>query len=199
MNCLISTVQATLGYLKDNPITIKGKNFVVPVVIPNIGREQDIVFHTIKFKSIRTAGRLGDDYLPWTLAAGAVTTIAPEQIEDYHKGSPFSEYLADFLIDGTGFVVSEIVGDVVGKGSAAIVGPLSPIVEIGIDWYTGSLYDNIMDNKRKGLQRFLEGTQITPPVLPAPAIPAPTPPPRKNPPTETPTPFSSWKMRLLDV
>lgn len=196
INCIGSIVFSTLSYIKENPnsVIINGKSFNIPVVLPKgFGRQNiEIVNTTISFKTIRIVGRLGDDTIPATFIAGGLLTLAPEQIENIHKGAPISEYVADALIDGGGYVVSEIVGDAFGAASAPIVGPWAIGVMVLSDAWAGNIYDNYFtDERRSFLQEILEATQITPPKTPG-IVPTQVPHPPLIP-NGTPTPQGFYR------
>jgi hypothetical protein len=84
--------------------------------------------------AIRTLGRtLGDDVFgplaPVLMSLGWAISLAPEQIENWNKGAPLSEYLADAIVDTGGFVISEVAGDLAGLGTEAWTG--NPALALG--------------------------------------------------------------------
>ena len=191
INCIASVAFSTISYIKDHPneVLVKGKSFVLPVVIPKgFGRESIEIINTkISFKTIRTVGRLGEDTIPATFIAGGLLTVAPEQIENWNKGARPSEYLADAIIDGSGYIASEVVGDAFGAATAPIIGPWAIGVMVLSDAWAGNLFDNHTDNQRLFLQEMIEASQ-THSSSPSGIIPVPAPhPPSIR--TGTPTPY----------
>ncbi|MCZ7549215.1 MAG: hypothetical protein M5U11_08730 [Anaerolineales bacterium] len=175
---------STVSYIKKNPgsVLIRGKSFSVPVIFPR-GFGSDvttIVNHTISFKTIRAAGRLGDDIFIPSLILGLGVTVAPEQVENYSKGASFNEVASDLLIDAIGFGVSELAGDIVG-----ILGGGLPGMFI-TDVLVGAGYDELADEFRSVLEEVGYNIDVMPEDLPQ-AIPVPTPPPPYIP-EETPSP-----------
>ncbi|MEW6085789.1 MAG: RHS repeat-associated core domain-containing protein [Chloroflexota bacterium] len=141
-------IKETAQYIQQNPINIsKRLTTNIPVVIPaGYGIKPGIINKAIDLKvGIRVIGRtVGDDLFGPLMGIGAIATILPNQIENVNQGKhlirDWNEYVGDALVDGAGFITSEISGDIAAAGllwtgpEGALIGNFAGDIAWGLAW-----------------------------------------------------------------
>jgi hypothetical protein len=84
-------------------------------------------------------------------------TVAPEQIENAMSDALPSEYAADLIIDGSGFILSEGAGLLAGSYTISS-GPGAYGAKLVFDVLAGAAWDEIVERNqiREGVQSFIE-------------------------------------------
>jgi|GEM_PF-4129631 hypothetical protein len=155
---------------------------------------------------IRTLGRtIGNSVIPVTHFIGLPLTLAPSLVRNWQNGSRPSRWIADILIDGGGYIASELAGLFAGAFVAPQTGGLASLpYYVGADLAAGVTWEALVasESNREGLANQIDNIGNTiwngvvdyialPNAMPPVQPPIPNPMPNTPVVTNTPIPLNT--------